>query len=175
MTKLSKEASDLLEDEPINKQRLDFIASSLNEKLKLVKTFDEEIIENSAVDGIEGEILESDEINSRVVDLLRLINEATSPKDNNTGILSVPTTINASETTSSGTNSNEIVPSGFQRSTTPSGSSVASTLAFENAHIQLRGSMWNHTVPILSGRKMQLGGGKKITRATCRATVQPLP
>ena len=71
----------LLEDEPINKQRLDFIASSLNEKLQLVKTFDEEIIENCAVDVIEAEILESDEINSRVIDLLRLINEATSPKD----------------------------------------------------------------------------------------------
>ena len=80
MTKLSKEANDLLEDEPINKQRLEIIASSLNEKLKLVKTFDEEIIENCAVDGIEAEILESDEINSRVMDFLRLINEATSPK-----------------------------------------------------------------------------------------------
>ena len=80
MTKLSKEANDLLEDEPINKQRLDFIASSLNEKLKLVKTFGEEIMEDCAVDRIEAEILESDEINSLVVDLLRLINEATSPK-----------------------------------------------------------------------------------------------
>ena len=80
MTKLSKEANDLLEDEPINKQRLDFIASSLNEKLKLVKTFDEEITENCAVDGIEAETLESDELNSRVMDFLRLINEATSPK-----------------------------------------------------------------------------------------------
>ena len=79
MTTLSNEANDLLE-EPINKQRLEFIASSLNEKLKLVKTFDEEIKENCAVDGIEAEILESDEINSRVIDLLRLINEATSPK-----------------------------------------------------------------------------------------------
>ena len=121
----SKEANDLLEDEPIKKQRLDFIASSLNEKLKLVKTFDEEIIENCAVDGIEAEILESDEINSRVIDLLRLINEATSPKDSNAGI-----STNVSETTSSGTNANEIAPSGFQQSTTPSGSSVASTLAF---------------------------------------------
>ena len=85
MTKLSKEANDLLEDEPMNKERLDFIASSLNEMLKLVKTFDEEIVENCAVDGIEAEILESDEINSRAIDLLRLINEATSPKDSNAG------------------------------------------------------------------------------------------
>ena len=119
MTKLSKEANDLLEDEPINKQRLDYIASSLNENLKLVKTFDEEIIENCAVDGIEAEKLES---------------------DSNAGIPTVPTTINASETTSSGTNANEFAPSCFQQSTTVSGSRVASTLAFENAHIQLPGS-----------------------------------
>ena len=61
MTKLSNEANDLLQVEPINKQtrRMDFIASSLNEKLKLVKTLDEEIIENCAVDKIEAEILES--------------------------------------------------------------------------------------------------------------------
>ena len=122
MTKLSKEANDLLEDEPINKQRLDFIASSLNEKLKLVKTFDEEIIENCALDGIEAEKLES---------------------DSNAGIPTVPTTINASKTTSSGTNANEFAPSGFQQSTTVSGSRVALTLAFENAHIQLPGS-WNY-------------------------------
>ena len=64
MTKLSNEGNDLLEAEPINKQRLDFIAASLNEKLNLVKTFDEEIIENGAVDEIEAEIQESDEINS---------------------------------------------------------------------------------------------------------------
>lgn len=56
MTKLSNEANDVLEVEPINKQRLDFIAASLNEKLNLVKTFDEEIIENCAVDEIEAEI-----------------------------------------------------------------------------------------------------------------------
>ena len=122
MTTLSKEANDLLEDEPINKQ--------LKEKLKLVKTFDEDIIGNCAVEGIEAEILESDEINSRVIDLLRLINEATSRKDSNAGISTVPTTINVSETTSSGTNANEIAPSDFQQSTTLSGSSVASTLAF---------------------------------------------
>ena len=36
MTKLSNEANDVLEVEPINKQRLDFIAASLNEKLNLV-------------------------------------------------------------------------------------------------------------------------------------------
>ena len=92
------------------------------------------------MDGLEAEKLESDKINSRVIDLLRLINEATGPKDSNAGIPTVPTTINASETTSSGKNANEFAPSGFQQSTTVSGSSVASTLAFENAHIQLPGS-----------------------------------
>ena len=140
MTKLSNEANDVLEVEPINKQRLDFIAASLNEKLNLVKTFDEEIKENCAVDEIEAEIQESDEINSRVMDLLRLINEATTPRDNNAGISTVPTTINFSGTTSSGSNANETASSGFQQSTTTSGSSGTSTLAFENVHIQLPGS-----------------------------------
>ena len=121
----------------MNKQRLYFIASSLNEKLKLIKRFHDEIIENCAVDEIEAEILESDEINSRVMDLLRMINEATTPKDSNAGISTVPATINVSETTSPVTNSNEIAPSGFQQSTTTSGKSGTSTLAFENTHIQL--------------------------------------
>ena len=72
MTKLSNEASELLQVEPINKQRLKFMAASLNEKLKLVKTFDDEIIENYAVGETEAEIEESDEINSRVMEPLRL-------------------------------------------------------------------------------------------------------
>ena len=92
------------------------------------------------MDEIEAEIQESDEINSRVMDLLRLINEATTPKDNNAGISTVPTTINFSGTTSSGSNANETASSGFQQSTTTSGSSGTSTLAFENVHIQLPGS-----------------------------------
>ena len=58
------------EIEPINKQCLDFIAASLNEKLNLVKTFDEEIIANCAVEEIEAEIQELDEINSHIMDLL---------------------------------------------------------------------------------------------------------
>ena len=89
------------------------------------------------MDEIEAKILEPDEINSRVMDLLRLINEATTPKDRNTGISTVPSTINVSETTSSGKDANEIALSGFQQSTTPSGSIGTSTLACENAHIQL--------------------------------------
>ena len=94
------------------------------------------------MDEIEAKILESDEINSRVMDLLRLINKATTPKDSNAEISIVPTdyTINVGETTSYGKNANEIAPSGFQQSTTPAGSSGTSTLAFEIAHIQLLGS-----------------------------------
>ena len=131
MTKLSNEVNDLLEVEPINKQRMDFIAASLNGKLNLVKTFDEEIIENCAVDEIKAEIQESDEINSRVMDLLRLINEATTPKDNNAQEFRLPQSTNVSETTSFGSKADETAPSGFQQSTTPSGSSGTSTLASE--------------------------------------------
>ena len=55
------------------------------------------------------------------MDLLRLINEATTPKDSDAGISTVPITINVRETTSSGTYANENAPSCFQQSTTPSG------------------------------------------------------
>ena len=74
-TKLSNEAKDLLQVELINKQRLEFITASPNEKLNLVKTYDNEIIENCAVDEIEAEVEESDEINSRFMDLWQFIKE----------------------------------------------------------------------------------------------------
>ena len=76
MTQLMNEADGLLKAEPSDKKRLKAIATSLKEKLNLVKTLDEEIIENCAVEEVEAEIEESDEINSRV-DLLRVINGAT--------------------------------------------------------------------------------------------------
>ena len=69
------EADGLLKAEPSDKKRLKAIATSLNEKLNLIKTLDEQIIENCAVEEVEAEIEESDEINSRVIDPLRVINE----------------------------------------------------------------------------------------------------
>ena len=86
MTKLSNEADALLMAETVDKQRLKIISDSLNDKLKLVKTFDEEILENCAVDEIENEIEESDEVNSRMEDLLRVIQKATSSKETNAGV-----------------------------------------------------------------------------------------
>ena len=50
MTKLMNEADGLLKAEPSDKKRLKAIATSLNEKLNLVKTLDEEIIENCTVE-----------------------------------------------------------------------------------------------------------------------------
>ena len=70
MTKLSNEAEAPLKAETVDKQRLKIISNSLNDKLKLVKTFDEEILDNCAVEEIENEIEESDEVNSRMEDLL---------------------------------------------------------------------------------------------------------
>jgi len=66
MKKLSNEANDLLQIEPINKRRLEFTTASPNEKLNLVKTFEDKMIENCAVDEIEAEVEESDEMNSRI-------------------------------------------------------------------------------------------------------------
>ncbi|XP_078368716.1 uncharacterized protein LOC144652543 [Oculina patagonica] len=82
MTKLMYEAEGLLEAEPIDKKRLKVIADSLDQNLKLVKSLDEEVIETCNVEEIVKEIEDSDEINSRVMEMLRKINEALSPKQN---------------------------------------------------------------------------------------------
>ncbi|PFX25804.1 hypothetical protein AWC38_SpisGene9561 [Stylophora pistillata] len=114
------------EAETSDKKRLKAIAASLDEKLNLVKTLDEEIIENCAVEEVEAEIEESDEINSRVIDLLLVINEATGLMDNNDGLSVVPTT-----------NIDDTTPPGSQQSITPSGTSGTSTLASKN-NVQLQ-------------------------------------
>ncbi|PFX11353.1 hypothetical protein AWC38_SpisGene24962, partial [Stylophora pistillata] len=80
------EADGLLKAETSDKKRLKAIAASLDEMLNLVKTLGEEIIENCAVEEVEAEIEESDEINSRVIDRLLVINEATGSMDNNDGL-----------------------------------------------------------------------------------------
>lgn len=70
MTKLMYEAEGLLEAEPNNKKRLKVIADSLDQKLKLVKSLDEEVMETCNVEEIVKEIEDSDEINSRVMEML---------------------------------------------------------------------------------------------------------
>lgn len=80
------EAEGLLEAEPNNKKRLKVIADSLDQKLKLVKSLDEEVMETCNVEEIVKEIEDSDEINSRVMEMLWKVNEATSPKHNDQGI-----------------------------------------------------------------------------------------
>lgn len=125
MTKLSNEAEALLKAETVDKQRLKIISDSLNDKLKLVKTFDEEILDNCAVDEIENEIEESDEVNSRMEDLLRVIQKATSSKETNAGVSPVPSTTNTSD---------QKCPVSQPSSTSTAGSS---TLNAGNVHFQL--------------------------------------
>lgn len=67
------------------------------------------------MEGVEAEIEESDEINTRVIDPLRVINDATVSVDNRT--FDCPRT----------TNINDTMLSGSQQSITPSGSNAAST------------------------------------------------
>ena len=53
ITKLMNEAEGLINADEIDEQRLKIIADSLNEKLTLVKSLDEEIIESCDVEEIE--------------------------------------------------------------------------------------------------------------------------
>ena len=81
IAKLMHEVEGLFKAEPINETRLKVLATSLDERLNLVKSFDERVIETCKVDEIEREIVESDEFNSRVMEMLRKIMETTTPID----------------------------------------------------------------------------------------------
>ena len=56
MTKLMNDAEGLINADEIDEQRLKIIADSLNEKLTLVKSLDEEIIESCHMEAIANEI-----------------------------------------------------------------------------------------------------------------------
>ena len=58
LTKLANEAHDLLKDEVLNRPRLKALAESLLEKLEIVKSLDEAILETCKVEDIELEIKE---------------------------------------------------------------------------------------------------------------------
>ena len=81
IAKLMHETEGLFKAEPIDETRLKVLATSLDERLNLVKSFDERVIETCKVDEIEREIVEADEFNSRVMEMLRKIIETTTPID----------------------------------------------------------------------------------------------
>ena len=107
ITKLMNEAEGLINADEIDEQRLKIIADSMHEKLTLVKSLDEEIIESCDVEEIANEIEESEDVNLRVLFMLQSsIMDATSSKSNGKRISSVK-----------GTNGDETAPSTSLQST----------------------------------------------------------
>ena len=76
LTKLANEAHDFLKDEVLNRPRLKTLAESLLEKLNIVKSLDEAILETCKVEDIELEIEESFEINERALETRQRIMDA---------------------------------------------------------------------------------------------------
>ena len=89
MMKLMNEAEGLINADERDEQRLKIVADSSNEKLTLVKSLDEEIIESCHVEEIANEIEESEDINLRLLFMLQSIMRATSPKSNDEVISTV--------------------------------------------------------------------------------------
>lgn len=79
ITKYSNEAKELLQNgENIDenaKDRLNTLNDLLEERLQIVKKFDEEILQLCEVKEIEDEIEVSEELNSRVLDVKRQISK----------------------------------------------------------------------------------------------------
>ena len=80
ITKLTNEAEELCAAQPLNEGRLETIAHLLETTLKRIKALDEEVIFTCGIEDIEREIaVESDEIESRVLDIKRMIKEKKRP------------------------------------------------------------------------------------------------
>ncbi|CAB4005289.1 Hypothetical predicted protein, partial [Paramuricea clavata] len=78
ITKYINEANDLLHDEDSDRDRLITIQGLLREKLDYIKRLDSEILEICEIKDIDKEIIESEEINTRVLDVNKKILKATS-------------------------------------------------------------------------------------------------
>ncbi|CAB3999250.1 Hypothetical predicted protein [Paramuricea clavata] len=78
ITKYINEANDLLHDEDSDRDRLITIQGLLREKLDYIKRLDSEILEICEIKDIVKEIIESEEINTRVLDVNKKILKATS-------------------------------------------------------------------------------------------------
>jgi len=70
ITKLIKETETIIKEEPIDDERLKMLANSLSKKLELVNSLDKEIIDGCPVEEAEDEILESNEMNTRMMEML---------------------------------------------------------------------------------------------------------
>ena len=167
MTKLIYEAEGLLEVEPIDKQRMKIIADSLDQKLTLVKSLDEEVIETCNVEEIVKEIEDSDEINSRVMEMLRKINDVTSPKQNDQGISTLSGKKDEENTTSislqstgpipvvSPVNTSSTLDSGNDQNLQVPGTLTPST-GMQSSHVPSNNQAGNTQEPGSSGMAFQL-------------------
>ena len=73
ITKLTREAEKLWSEEELNNDRLRTIATILDKKIKTIKDLDEQVLTLCAIEDIEREIEEADDVDSRVLDTKREI------------------------------------------------------------------------------------------------------
>lgn len=79
ITKYINEANDLLKEEEFDQDRLSTIQGLLREKLDYIKRIDSEILEICEIKDIEKEIIEAEEINTRVLNISKKILKLTTP------------------------------------------------------------------------------------------------
>ena len=78
ITKYINEVNELLHQEETDRDRLITIQRLLGEKREYIKRLDSEILEICEIKDIDKEITESEEINTRVLDINKKIHKATS-------------------------------------------------------------------------------------------------
>ena len=98
ITKLSKESEYILKAEDVDEGRLQTISGLLDEKLRLIKDLDAQVLNLCELDDIVPEIEEADEVISRTLDIQRHIRNKITKK---------PTSKNTSNTSENTSNTSE--------------------------------------------------------------------
>ena len=81
ITKLSKEAEYILKLDDVDEGRLQTISGLLDEKLRVIKDLDSQVVDLCELDDIEAEIEEADDVVSRTLDIQRHINDRITKKN----------------------------------------------------------------------------------------------
>ena len=80
ITKLSKEAEWILKEDDVDKGRLQTISGLLDEKLRLIKELDSQVLDLCELKDIEAEIDEAEDVVSRTLDIQRHIKDGITKK-----------------------------------------------------------------------------------------------
>ena len=154
ITKLSKEAEWILKEDDVDKGRLQTISGLLDEKLRLIKELDSQVLDLCELKDIEAEIDEAEDVVSRTLDIQRHIKDGITKKpvspepmlavnSQNMTVTSENTSENTSNTSENTSNTSENTSNTSENTSDTSGN-TSNTSGNTNQNVQQIGENSNN-------------------------------